>query len=139
MTLRRINNLIQFRDAKWTAFDTIECMVTIDETGEEVPFNACSYDPEDYGRELFEMLSGPRVAEVEVCTPEEKYTVFAGMARAERNRLLKATDWTQLPDVPELIKNEFAFYRQQLRDLPTSDGFPFDVVFPTAPVGGERY
>ena len=139
MALRRVNNLIKFRDARWTAFDTIECMVTLDETGEEVPFNATPDDPMDYGRELFEMLSGPQAAQVEVCTPEEKYTVFAGMARAERNRLLKDTDWTQLPDVPELLKNVFAVYRQELRDLPESEGFPFNVVFPTIPGGASRY
>ena len=133
MALRRVNNLIKFRNAKWTAFDTIECMVIIDETGEEVPFNACSYDPEDYGRELFEMLSGPEVAQVAECPPEEKEAVWAGMARSDRNLYLKNSDWTQLPDVPEEIKAQWAVYRQALRDLPETEGFPFNVVFPTPP------
>tara|TARA_B100000282_G_C31662353_1_gene458107 strand:- start:228 stop:521 length:294 start_codon:yes stop_codon:yes gene_type:complete len=52
--------------------------------------------------------------------------------RAERDGELIATDWTQLPDVPDVIKNKYTTYRQQLRDLPATDGFP-DVDMPTKP------
>jgi len=44
--------------------------------------------------------------------------------RAERDRLLKDTDFTQLTDAP-VDRELWAAYRQQLRDLPTADGFPF--------------
>lgn len=53
-------------------------------------------------------------------------------ARSKRNRLLLATDWTQLPDVSESIKLKYQAYRQELRDLPEKDGFP-DINFPTKP------
>ena len=56
----------------------------------------------------------------------------ADALRAERNSELFATDWTQLSDVSDTIKNKYKTYRQQLRDLPATDGFP-DVDMPTKP------
>ena len=38
--------------------------------------------------------------------------------RIERDILLTTTDWTQNPDVPEVTRNKWVTYRQQLRDLP---------------------
>ena len=52
--------------------------------------------------------------------------------RAERNRLIAESDWTQLADAP--VDNlAWALYRQALRDLPLQDGFPWDIVYPTKP------
>ena len=51
--------------------------------------------------------------------------------RNQRNSLIAATDWTQLPDVPQSIKFQWAPYRQALRDVPQQAGFPFNVVWPT--------
>ena len=56
----------------------------------------------------------------------------ADALRSERNSELFATDWTQLSDVSDTIKNKYKTYRQQLRDLPATDGFP-DVDMPTKP------
>ena len=56
----------------------------------------------------------------------------ADALRAERNSELFATDWTQLSDVSDTIKNKYKTYRQQLRDLPSVDGFP-NVDMPTKP------
>ena len=41
--------------------------------------------------------------------------------RKHRNRYLVACDWTQVPDSPlsETKRNEWATYRQQLRDITT--------------------
>ena len=38
--------------------------------------------------------------------------------RSKRNKKLRNTDWTQLPDVPEETRKKWAEYRQTLRDLP---------------------
>lgn len=54
-------------------------------------------------------------------------------ARRERDDKLKETDWTQLPDVPEAIRNAYTAYRQALRDVPTQEGFPNDIVWPELP------
>ena len=37
--------------------------------------------------------------------------------RQTRNYLLQLTDWTQLSDVPQLIKDKYKNYRQDLRDI----------------------
>lgn len=52
--------------------------------------------------------------------------------KIQRNARLKACDWTQLPDV-KVDKEAWAIYRQELRDLPLQEGFPFDIEWPTAP------
>lgn len=52
--------------------------------------------------------------------------------RAERDSLLRASDWTQLPDVPETTRENLAPYRQALRDI-TDQSDPFNIVWPVAP------
>jgi hypothetical protein len=54
----------------------------------------------------------------------------------ERLFLLRASDWTQLADVPLSAekKAEWNTYRQALRDITAQAGYPFNVVFPTEPV-----
>ena len=62
--------------------------------------------------------------------------------REHRDSLLKESDWTQTPDVPESIKNEWTAYRQALRDLPTNSPNAtiendrlVNVTWPTKPEG----
>lgn len=50
-----------------------------------------------------------------------------------RNRLLQLCDWTQLPDAPIANKQEWAAYRQALRDVPAQAGFPFEINWPALP------
>ena len=40
--------------------------------------------------------------------------------RSRRDRLLKASDWSQGTDIPSALKNSYATYRQELRDLPAA-------------------
>ena len=61
-------------------------------------------------------------------TPETEWL----LVRAKRDRLIAATDWTQLPDVPLTTKEMWANYRQALRDV-TLQSDPFNIVWPTAP------
>jgi len=51
--------------------------------------------------------------------------------RAERNKLLVASDWTQLPDAP-VDAAAWATYRQALRDV-TTQANPFAIVWPESP------
>jgi hypothetical protein len=55
----------------------------------------------------------------------------ASQVRAQRDRLLSASDWTQVADAP-VDKAAWAEYRQALRDFPQSEGFP-NVDFPKNP------
>jgi hypothetical protein len=52
--------------------------------------------------------------------------------RTERDRLLAASDWTQVADAP-VDQAAWAEYRQALRDVPEQAGFPENVVWPTKP------
>lgn len=61
-------------------------------------------------------------------TPDTEWPIV----RAERNQLLTASDWTQLPDVPLATKDAWADYRQALRDI-TEQPDPFAIVWPTPP------
>ena len=54
--------------------------------------------------------------------------------KAKRNSLLTQSDWTQLHDSPLKENEEWATYRQALRDIPQDFGNPKDVVFPSKPV-----
>lgn len=53
-------------------------------------------------------------------------------ARAERDKLLKETDWTQLPDAP-VSTTEWVEYRDKLRKIPLQEGFPLDIQWPVKP------
>lgn len=55
--------------------------------------------------------------------------------RAERNRLLAETDYTQLADSPHDApkKAEYATYRQALRDLPSNTVDPENPSYPSKP------
>lgn len=61
-------------------------------------------------------------------TPETEWP----LVRAERDRRLQASDWTQLPDVPIATKEAWAVYRQALRDI-TEQPDPFNIVWPVPP------
>ncbi|WFS62484.1 tail fiber assembly protein [Pseudodesulfovibrio thermohalotolerans] len=52
--------------------------------------------------------------------------------RAERDRRLAESDWTQLADAPldEAEKSGWAVFRQALRDVPQQGGFPGSVEWP---------
>ena len=52
--------------------------------------------------------------------------------RAERNEKLVHCDWTQLSDT-SANSVLWANYRQQLRDIPLQEGFPWDVNWPDSP------
>ena len=49
--------------------------------------------------------------------------------RIKRDAKLKKSDWTQGADVPSAIKDAWATYRQQLRDLPTTISKPSFATF----------
>jgi hypothetical protein len=57
---------------------------------------------------------------------------IAAQVRAERDRLLAESDWTQVLDAP-VDQDAWAAYRQALRDVPQQEGFPHDVAWPVKP------
>lgn len=55
--------------------------------------------------------------------------------KAKRQRLLSQSDWTQLRDVAldDATAAAWEVYRQALRDVTSQEGYPENVVWPTAP------
>jgi hypothetical protein len=55
--------------------------------------------------------------------------------RQDRDARLASSDWTQVDDSPisNVVKSQWATYRQALRDIPVQTGFPWEVIWPTTP------
>lgn len=58
-----------------------------------------------------------------------------GQVLQQRNDLLYASDWTQLPNGPLSPEQQTAWatYRQELRDITSQPGYPTNVVWPVPP------
>ena len=132
--LKRLDNgEIYFGEAKWNSYGTITCVVQIDATGEVVPFTADPNDSEEYGRELFTLLSTKYSGLVAPCTQEEKDEDAAAWIKHERNQKLAETDWITNSDVQLENQAEWLAYRQALRDISDQPGYPHEVVWPVEP------
>ena len=66
-----------------------------------------------------------------VLTPKPKIITWETI-RLERNNLLDASDYTQIPDFSG-NSQLWAAYRQQLRDIPQTYANPEDVIWPVKP------
>ena len=82
-----------------------------------------------YAEIVRQVDAGELVVEPDPGPSEEQ---LAAEARSERDRLLKESDWTQVPDAP-VDHQAWAEYRQALRDVPQQTGFPTDINWPTKP------
>ena len=77
-----------------------------------------------------------RSGSVEVLPSDDSLADFqAAKLKAERDSLLRATDYLVQPDYPitESQREEVKSYRQELRDVPQQEGFPKEVVWPDKP------
>ena len=65
----------------------------------------------------------------------DRVPLQASAVRAQRDKLLAATDWAVLPDSPldESSKTSLKTYRQALRDVPQQEGFPNNISWPNMP------
>ena len=74
----------------------------------------------------------PSRSELDAEWPAVRDGLAWGRVRAERDRLLAASDWTQVADAP-VDSAAWAVYRQELRDVPQDFATPDAVVWPAAP------
>jgi len=74
----------------------------------------------------------PSQAELDAAWPAVQTERAWAAVRADRDRLLTASDWTQVADAP-VDPAPWAVYRQALRDIPQDFASPDDVVWPEAP------
>lgn len=80
-------------------------------------------------------MNDEEFAEFEAAQAEREaqaVVIKAAEVRAERNQKLKDSDFSQLPDSP-VDKAVWSVYRQELRDVPSQEGFPNEVVWPDQP------
>ena len=63
---------------------------------------------------------------------DQRLSVLAEDARARRQQLLVASDWTQVADAP-VDAAAWAAYRQALRDISDQPGFPELIDWPDPP------
>ena len=74
----------------------------------------------------------PTKKELDEAAPQVERDLQWKAIRAERDRRLAASDWTQVSDAP-VDAAAWATYRQQLRDLPQNYILPSDVEWPQEP------
>lgn len=75
-----------------------------------------------------------------VAVPEPADEEIAERVRRDRDGKIAATDYLMMPDYPvsEGDRAIVMTYRQALRDVPTQEGFPREVVWPEAPAVFKR-
>lgn len=56
--------------------------------------------------------------------------------RKERDKLLSDSDWVVISSLErgKLVPQDWVDYRQDLRDIPFQQGFPYDVILPVKPL-----
>lgn len=123
---------MNYRHPQFNAFGVIDCEIEHPQYG-WIPFTC---DPDDTGAQfdtaaLFAEMK-PHAAPYVPPTQQELEAIAAAEIRAERDRLLDASDWTQAADAP-VDQAAWATYRQALRDVPQQAGFPQNVTWPTEP------
>lgn len=133
MSLSNTHTILAAKNPYWSNIDqtSIDCEIEHSVYG-WIPFTASKDDSEQHGRELFERLVKDEFGPVAPYVPPEMPDP-ALVIREQRGQLLLASDWTQLPDVPQTTKDLWSTYRQQLRDITEQTGFPQNVTWPTAP------
>lgn len=126
-------NLEYAKNPRWANAEhtAIDCEINHPRYG-WIPFTASPDDVEAHGREVFDALFVGDVLEY-VPPPAPTTDELAAAARAHRNALLAATDWTQAADVPQATKDKWAPYRQALRNVPQQSGFPQTIDWPVKP------
>lgn len=119
--------------------DEAHTVINIDVRFDEIPAVLHRYTAKEqdiaHSRELFlRALDGEfgKIAE-HVPPPGPTEEQMAEEVRSRRDRLLRETDWTQLPDVPEKTKDAWTAYRQALRDVPEQPDFPTQIDWPEKP------
>jgi len=85
--------------------------------------------------ENYKIVSGSlvRISDAEI--GQRELDLAWDLLKGTRESLLTASDWTQSPDSPltDTKKQEWATYRQALRDLPANTTDPANPTWPTKP------
>jgi len=91
-----------------------------------------SYDTELGGWKGNYLVEDIPQAELDAAEQSRKEGVLNDI-RAQRDQRLRESDWIMTIDAPILNKNQWAVYRQLLRDVMTQNPNPDLIILPTAP------
>ena len=113
----------------------------IDTVHDCIPDDAVEISAERHAELLRDQAAGGRISAdadgrpVIGNHPEPSQEDRALNARRVRTQLLTASDYRAMPDYPqgESERASWLAYRQQLRDLPATKGFPSSIGWPTPP------
>jgi hypothetical protein len=113
----------------------INCNVKFAEFDEVHPFSASASDIEEHGVNIYNDIVSGKYGPIAAYVPPEPPTTEQLWAnvRVERNKLLRNSDYTQMPDFNPSTKLAWAAYRQALRDLPQNQTDPANITWPIAP------
>lgn len=94
----------------------------------------CNSHGDRYIKEIEKTAEGKRRFQI-VAVPEPTTEEIAAQVRAKRDALLAETDFLMMPDYPLGEEDSVALktYRQELRDVPTQEGFPTEITWPDLP------
>lgn len=117
-------------DAPLVEMDNPDCMLPVDAVEISDDDHMALLQAQSEGKVIKADADGkPVAADTEPPTNEQ----LATAVRAERDRLLTDSDWTQKRDVVLPNDAEWVAYRQALRDVPEQSGFPSSIKWPEAP------
>lgn len=133
--------IIQASNPIWANAEktAINLMVVVDAfPDQQLPFTAMPTDTEAHGRELFAEAQAGKFGPVADFVPYVKpVEQIEAEARQQRNQLLMESDSFVLPDrwaaLTSAQQENWAQYRQALRDVPEQSGFPTDIQWPIKP------
>lgn len=91
-----------------------------------------TYDSETGGWVTNYLVEDIPQEELDSIAQSEKESALQNI-RSQRDSLLKQSDWVMTLDAPIYNKNQWAVYRQQLRDITTQHANPNLIVFPQEP------
>ena len=105
--------------------------------GKNIPSDCVIIDKNQYDFLFQEQSKGKEIVPDENGHPVAIIPSSAHMTweqiKAERNALLRSSDWIGLPNSPIKNKEEWLSYRQSLRDIPSNFSTPEAVVWPKRP------
>ena len=123
---------MNYRNAQYNKNGTIDCEIEHPKFG-WIPFTASPYDCENHSKKLYVKIVKEGGAAKYAAPPPPSEEEIAKSNRELRNSKLIRSDWTQLPDVPQAIKQKWSLYREQLRNLTEQEGWPYNVKWPIPP------
>lgn len=123
-------NIVDIKNPQWANAEKtmIDLQIKFEGESEYFPYTAMVCD-EERPTELFNRAKNNEFGSVAPMDTSRQENVI----KDKRNKLLDASDWTQMPDVPQETKEKWATYRQELRDITEQEGYPFNVTFPQKP------